>query len=141
MKHDLFSKAALTLITLFIFARVPFISPLAAKHYFYQGFDVVGDAVGSINRIKDNKGVCKVYKTYKIEEGLVTVETKILHNGYRKKPEFSKKSFKVDTFAINADSIKFIYNKTDKDYITQTTKGSKANVKIALNKGSKKFSA
>lgn len=137
MKHSFILKTTLSAIAAVIIIQSPVINNVTGGYYSYQNFDVVTDAIDSINRIKSNK-LYKVCKTYDIGKNTITVKTKIHYSGYRKKPYISKEIFHVNTATINADGIYFVYNsKKDKDYITQTIKGSKTNTKIALNKSRK----
>ena len=141
MKHSFILKTTLSVIAAAIITQSPVINSILPKgygSYLYQNFNVVSDAIDSINKIKNTNKPYKVCKTYDIGKNTITVKTKIHYSGYRKKPDVSEEIFHVNTASINADAINFIYNsKKDKNHITQTIKGSKTNTKIALNKNIK----
>ena len=136
MKHSFILKTALSLFAATIVIQTPEIK--GYESYLYQSFNVTSDAIDSINKIKEDKNhLHKVSKVYCVGKNTITSKTKIHFSTYRKKPEIIEEIFHVNTTAINAKSIHFVYNKSDKNHITQTIKGSKENTKIALNKNKK----
>ena len=140
MKRGFILKTTLAVIAAAIITQSPLINGISGIYdsSLYQRFNIVGDAINSINKIKDSNKPYKVCKTYDIGKNKITVKTKIRYTGYRKTPDVYQETFHVNTSAVNADAIYFVYNsKKDKNHITQTIKGSRTNTKIALNKNRK----
>jgi hypothetical protein len=138
MKRNIIFKTAVSLFAATIIVQTPEIK--GYHNYLYKNFNPVNNAVDTINDIKENnsKNLHKVCITYDIQKNKVSAKTKIYSTQYRKKPTLKEEIFLVNTAPINAKSMTFVYNnKSDKDNLIQTIKGSKENTKIALNKDNK----
>ncbi|MBD3273586.1 hypothetical protein GF385_04535 [Candidatus Dependentiae bacterium] len=137
MKNGFIFKIMVSVFAATIISQTPAINNVY-QTYLHRNFNIVSDAIDSINEIKNNNKPYKVCKTYNIGKNTITIKTKIHYAGYRKKPDVSQKTLHINTSAINADAVYFVYNsKKDKNHIIQTIKGSKKNTKIALNKNIK----
>lgn len=130
MKHS-FLKTTYALVA----ATLIYQTNVTSTTFNNYKFNVVDNAISTVNNeIKTQADLYKASITYSIGNNEISVKTRIHHAGYRKKPDYSEKVLYVNTSAINAKEIVFVYNpKKDKDHVNQTVKGCKKNVKIALS--------
>lgn len=138
MKCNFILKTAISLFVATIIIQTPEIK--GYHNYLYKSFNPVNKAIDTINDIKENnsKNLHKVCITYDIQKNKVYAKTKIYSTQYRKKPIYKEEIFYVNTAPINAESMTFVYNnKSDKNNLIQTIKGSQENTKIALSKDNK----
>ncbi|MBU4269967.1 hypothetical protein KJ644_02610 [Candidatus Dependentiae bacterium] len=135
MKHS-FLKTTCALIV----AAIIYQSPVTSAAFQNSRFNITDNAISTVNnKIKNHDDLYKASITYGIGNNEISIKTRIHHTGYRKKPDFYEEKLHTNTSLINAKEIVFVYNKKDPFHISQTIKGSKKNVKIALSDTYKKI--